>query len=510
MTLPLSSALRFGRSFVAFLACLLALSACQENLVEPVYFGTITGTVLDARTNLPIANASVTTNPATSSYVTTSNGKFVIENVPTGRVAITISKPDYTQVVANVTVSNGQTADVSVLLSKVVSTSSIAPPVQVAPSNQATNQPVEVPLKWKRPVNTALSDSLRYDVVLYESNNLNQRILLNNSKDTVVTATGLLYNTTYYWQVTARNPAGASSRSPVWSFQTAPLPDNRYLFARTSSGNTDIYSSDNTGGSLVRLTTSAAIETAPQLSPLRDIVAYTSNATGQYQLYTMNRDGSNQRQITALSVEGYSNAGVGYRWSPDGAQLIYAHYDQLYRINRNGSGLTLLATAPAGRHFRECDWTAQGNRLVIQTIGSNPYDSELYLYNVDGTNPVLFVSNLPGRVDSPSFSVDGRNIVYTRDIAGFNSPAGRQLDSHIFIQRIDGTSTQDVSLGTGTTAVKIPGTNDLTPRYSPDGFRLIFVNRANDDLSPPELWTVNLDGTGRAKLFTNAFLPDWK
>ena len=101
--------------------------------------------------------------------------------------------------------------------------------------------------------------------------------------------------------------------------------------------------------------------------------------------------------------------------------------------------------------------------------------------------------------------------MYTRDVSGFNSPTGRQLDSHIFIQRVDGTGTPVDVFNTGSTNnVKAPGTNDLTPRYSPDGYRLIFVNRVNDDLSPPELWTANLDGTGRTKLFTNAFLPDWK
>ena len=298
----------------------------------------------------------------------------------------------------------------------------------------------------------------------------------------------------------------------VWSFQTQVLPDNRYLYARTVSGNTDIYSSSETGANLVRLTSAMTVETAPQLSPNRDLVAYASDATGQFQLYTMNRDGLNQRRITTLSAEGYNNAGIGYRWSPDGAQLIYAHYDQLLRINRDGTGLTLLTTAPSGRHFRECDWTAQqGGRLVVQTIGVNPYDSEIYLYNVDGTNPVLLVGNLPGRVDSPSFNVDGRTVLYSRNVAGFNDTNGQQLDAHIFTQRIDGSSTVDVTSGsTGTTTSKIAGTNDTMPRYSPDGFRIIFVNRINDELSAPDIWALDLDGRSRAKLFSNGFLPDWK
>ena len=310
-----------------------------------------------------------------------------------------------------------------------------------------------------------------------------------------------------------RNAAGASAKSDLWSFQTRALPNNRYLFARTVNGNTDVYSSNEGGTDLVRLTSTAAVETAPQLSPNGDLIAFTSNATGQFQLYTMNRDGSNQRRITTLSVEGYSNAGVGYRWSPDGAQLLYGHYDQLYRVNRDGTGLALLATAPAGRHFRECDWTAQnGGRLVVQTIGSNPFDAELYLYNVDGSAPTLLVDNLPGRLDSPSFSLDGRSVLYTRDVAGFNDPGGRQLDAHMFIRRLDGSGTTDVSAATGTggNGGKPAGTNDLFPRYSPDSFHLIFVNAANDDRSPPEVWTADLDGRNRVRLFQNATLPDWK
>ena len=97
------------------------------------------------------------------------------------------------------------------------------------------------------------------------------------------------------------------------------MPDNRYLYIHTVGGNTDIYSSNETGANLVRLTAAITTETAPQLSPNRDFVAYASNADGQFQLYTMSRDGSDKRRITTLSAESYSNTGIGYRWSPDGA-----------------------------------------------------------------------------------------------------------------------------------------------------------------------------------------------
>ncbi|MBU6119686.1 TolB-like translocation protein [Hymenobacter siberiensis] len=67
----------------------------------------------------------------------------------------------------------------------------------------------------------------------------------------------------------------------------------------------------------------------------------------------------------------------------------------------------------------------------------------------------------------------------------------------------------DLSSGTNNSG-KTLGTNDLTPRFAPDGFHLIFVNRTTDEVAPPEVWTADLDGRNRTRLFTNAFLPDYK
>jgi TolB protein len=498
--------------YLVFFLSWLVLAGCTETTVEPTRYGALSGTVLDARSGQPLANVAISTAPASSSYLTDAKGQFFVAQVPVGTVSVTAHKSDYTDQTTNITVNEGQTQTVSVVLSKPSATSPPNAPNRPEPATGATNQPTQLTLKW-HPVQASKSDSLRYTVSLFENGNLNQRTLLTNSRDTTVLVTGLRYATTYYWQVTATNNSGngTSARSPVWSFQTLAFPDNRILFVRTTGNNSDIYSSDLKGANLVQLTSEVTTETAPQLSPNRDLIAYCSNATGQFQLYTMNRDGSNQRRITTLAVEGYNNAGVGYRWSPDGSQLIYAHYNQLYRINRDGTGLTLLATAPADRHFRECDWTAQnGGRLVVQTVGVNVYDAELYLFNTDGSGATLLVGNLPGRLDSPSFSLDGTHVLYTRDAAGFNGVNGRQLDSHIFTQRLDGTSLVDVTLSGGSINQKTVGTNDVTPRYSPDGYSIIFVNQVNDNLTPGEVWTMEATGNNRLKQFSDAALPDWK
>ncbi|RPD47791.1 hypothetical protein DNI29_10130 [Hymenobacter sediminis] len=490
------------------------ISSCEEDTVEPAGAGSVEGTVLDARTNAPVASAVVTTNPATSSYTTDAEGKFTLTNIESGKYALAIRKAGYSTENVNITVGQSGPTVVKVVLTK-DNAANLRPnaPSSPTPADKAVNQPAnQLTLRWRVSDPDGKSDSLRSDVVLYESNSVDRRQLLTNSRDTSATVSGLKYNTIYFWQVSVRDQAGELVRGDVWSFQTRAQPDNRYLFTREENGNTDIYSSDETGANLQRLTTSPFIETAPQLSPNRDRVAYTSNATGQFQIYTMNRDGSDARQVTLLPVDGYFNQGIGYRWSPDGAQLIYSSYNKLYRINRDGTGLTLLATAPTDRHFRECDWTAQGNRIVVQTVGVSIYDSELYLLNTDGSNAMLLVGNLPGRLDSPSFSVDGRRVMYTRDVDGFDDGTGRQLNAHIFTQNLDGSGLLDVSAGQGGTSgtTKPNGFNDVMPRYAPDGSKIIFVQINNVSRSTPDVYTMDLDGRSRARLFQNAALPDWK
>ncbi len=496
------------------LALTLLLAGCEAVTVQPVSYGALSVTVRDAATGQPLANANLSTNPASGSFVSDAQGLAVLPQVPAGSVALLTRRSGYTSLTTNLTVTAGGSQAVTLLLDKATSTSPPGAPGRPTPAHLATGLPTSVKLSW-HPTGGTRADSLTYDVALFEGSNPSPRLLLSGGRDSSVVASGLRFGTSYFWQVTVRKPNSISTLGPTWSFQTQPFPDNRYLFVRTVGGSTDIYSSDAAGTSLVQLTRGGgAVVAAPQLSPNRDLIAYASNATGAWQLYTMNPDGSGQRRITTLAAEGYNNPGVGYRWSPDGAQLIYAHYDQLYRLNRDGTGLQLLATAPAGRHFRECDWTVQnGGRLVVQTVGQQVFDSELYLLSVDGTNPQLLVGNLPGRLDSPSFNVDGTRVAYTRDVAGFNDPGGRQLDAHVFTQALSaGATPVDVSgtLGSTTGQGKPPGTNDLLPRYAPTAFGFIFVNRANDDRSPPEIWTMDLNGAGRARLFQNATQPDWK
>ena len=479
------------------------LFSCKENTIEPDLFGNILGIVLDADNNSAIVGASITTSPATNALVTDNTGKFQYSDIPVGSYIITVSKNNYEKTTVSVQVSDGETTAPTILLTK--SSSGNTPPgepLNPSPETNSVNQPVSLNLTWSASDPDA-SDSLWFDVYLYESNNPSQIKIASDITDTIVSVENLKFSTTYFWQVIVKDSKTTTNGS-TWSFTTMGMPDNHFFFASNRDGNYEIYSSDTTNNSTIRLTSNSGRDWYPKLNPNGTKIAFASDEQVDPQIYIMNKDGSNSYRVTSIPVAGYHNNGIGFSWSPDGSLLIYPNYNSLYRIDQSGGNLTQIATAPANRNFRETDWSPANNKIAVLTIGENPYDSEIYIMDANGSNMTLFFSNLAGCMESPTFSVDGNSIMFTRDVSGFESQDGRQLDSHIFIMDINGTDTTDISYG------KPAGTNDLQPGFSPDGAYVIFTNSSNVTGSTSDTWIMNADGSNRIKVFENAIMPEWK
>lgn len=79
----------------------------QPGVVGVQDYGTVTGRVLDASTNQPIANALVSVG---SLYTASTDGRggFVLDHVPVGQQTVTVRAPAYTTVTADVTVTKDQ------------------------------------------------------------------------------------------------------------------------------------------------------------------------------------------------------------------------------------------------------------------------------------------------------------------------------------------------------------------------------------------------------------------
>jgi TolB protein len=102
---------------------------------------------------------------------------------------------------------------------------------------------------------------------------------------------------------------------------TGELPGHHFLMTSVRTGNTEIFYVDPYTGSAINLTRDpASHHRYPNWSPDGKQIAYTSDRDGTYNLYVMDADGENPRQLThdeAPHVVYFPN------WSGDGKRIVF-------------------------------------------------------------------------------------------------------------------------------------------------------------------------------------------
>ena len=98
-------------------------------------------------------------------------------------------------------------------------------------------------------------------------------------------------------------------------------------------------------------------------------------------IWTMDPDGTNRRTLTP-----FFPAAAHPRWSPDGATILYEHFDianpaggDVSVMNANGSASHVVA-----KNGKSPDWSPDGKTIVFSRAGTS--GDSLYLVNPDGSN----------------------------------------------------------------------------------------------------------------------------
>lgn len=168
-------------------------------------------------------------------------------------------------------------------------------------------------------------------------------------------------------------------------------------FASSRDSGFDIYLINLDGSGEINLTNHPVDDWLPAWSPDGRRIGFSSNRDGNPEIYLMNADGSDVRRLTFN--EGRDTHPT---WSPDGRRIAYADFLDIYVINVDGSGETMLGV-PGGQW--NPDWSKDGRRIVFSSVVEGK--SQIFVFDADGSNPVQ-VTDGRESARSPSWTADDR------------------------------------------------------------------------------------------------------
>ena len=208
----------------------------------------------------------------------------------------------------------------------------------------------------------------------------------------------------------------------------------------------DIYTIDRDGTGLHRLTNNNVYTAEGTLSPDGKTIVFTSLKDGDLDIYTMNVDGSNIRRLTtAPGYDGgpfFSPDGkrIVYRaYHPTDSVELRTYRDllrqemvrpnkmEIWVMNADGSDQRQV-TNLGGANFAPF-FTPDSRRIIFSSNYKNPHSRnfDLYLVNPDGTGLEQVTTN-PDFDGFPQFSPDGRRLVWASN--RFHTKPG---ETNIFI-----------------------------------------------------------------------------
>jgi len=488
-----------------------SFASCSEELVDQSQTGILRGRVVKKGTNEPIANVKVFTTPSTQTTFSDKDGMFEIKDIPAGNYSVKAELSGYVSSFQAVNIQN-QSQVVTIVFEMDDDDSLNSPPTApqlLSPIDNAVNQPLSVQLSWNA-TDPDKSDSLTYKLTV--KNNINTDVILvNDLKVKNYTLSNLQFGVSYFWQISVSDGVHPEVLSPIFKFTTNTTPANRYHYVKKQNGNFVIVSSDNLGNNF-QLTNVVNSSWRPRKNNNAGLIAFLRTEGGNSHIYTANPDGSNVFKVTTVPVAGFNNNELDFSWSTNGQEFLYANFNKLYRINKDGSGLNLVYTAPSGTMISECDWSYDGSKIALKTNSVNGYGTQIYIIDMLGNTIKTILSGTLGASGGLNLSVDGNRLLYTRDMSGFEDVSGnyRQLDTRIFVYDLTSNITYDIS----SESERPQGTNDLDPRFSPNNAQIIFTNTSNDNISQRNVITVDLNNDltdmQRTTLFTNAEMPDYE
>jgi len=189
---------------------------------------------------------------------------------------------------------------------------------------------------------------------------------------------------------------------------------------------------------------------------LYDRIAFASNRSGDYRLYSVTIAGPS-------SVRDLDLAGSSPAVSPDGLKIAFSRGDDIWIADADGSNSIQLTSA--SERERDPAWSADGERIAFMR---EYQELQIWIMNADGSSAAAVAD---GR--DPTWSPDGTRIAFVTHRTG---------DPEIFVMNADGSGQTNLTSHTAF---------DSTPAWSPLGNYIAFMS---DRDGPSHIFVVDPAG----------------
>jgi TolB protein len=267
------------------------------------------------------------------------------------------------------------------------------------------------------------------------------------------------------------------------------ITESKIVFISNRSGNKEVWIMDYDGANQRQLSAQRSIALSPRISPDGSRVAFSSYARGgpHIAMYSLELG-------RMVSFPAYAGTNASPAWSPDGARLAFSSSmrgdPELFIADSSGANPRRL-TANRGTDISPVFNPKTGAQIAF--VSGRTGLPQIYMMDADGANVQRLTDT--GYAVSPSWSPNGQFLAFAwMRRYGPGAPGGQD------IYVMDITTRRWVQLTTA-------GRNDF-PSWSPDGRHIVFQsNRGGRE----QIWTMLADGTQQRALTSSGSntQPNW-